>query len=93
MASGAIQGLHKDQPYQDGHEADEEGDEEDADAVEMHCAANGAARALGLAGGLGHLRVHQETPVGHREQPELLPTPSSPGAVPEEGRKLTHVSG
>lgn len=69
--------------YQNGNEADQKGNKEDPNAIEMHHTANRATQGLRLVGWHGYFRVHQETSVGEKEQPELLPWLISSGAVSE----------
>lgn len=52
--------------YQNGYEADQKGNKEDPNAIEMHCTANGATQGLRLVGGHGYFCVHQETSVGRK---------------------------
>lgn len=52
--------------YQNCYEADQKGNEEDPNAIEMHRMANRATQGLRLVGGHGYFRVHQETSVGRK---------------------------
>jgi len=52
--------------YQNGYEADQKGNEEDPNAIEMHRTANRATQGLRLVGGHGCFRVHQETSAGRK---------------------------
>lgn len=58
--------------YHNGYEADQEGDQEDSNAIEIYHRTNRATTGLQLASEHGRFCVHQETPAVRKGKPACL---------------------